>query len=440
MAEKQSDPTLDPALDLDLPGPAVWDSVGRPRPGRRRPGELRAPRRRTDPRRPRGPLTRILIGLFWLGLGAAVAGLTTLFGVYAYFSQDLPSTAGLRNYNPPTVTYFYADDGRVVGEYYHERRFVLPLDEIPPLVRNAFIAVEDAGFYDHKGVNFRGLFRAALVTLEEGRATQGASSITMQVVRAFLLTPERTLARKIREMILAFRLEGDFSKDHILYLYLNEIYLGRGAYGVEAAARTYFDKSAADLTIAEAAMLAGITQAPGRNPVSNPEQARARQVHGLNRMLTVGFIDEAQHAAARAEVLNIRGDWPNPNLTEAPYFTEHIRRLMEEKIGAASLYNDGWKVYTTVNLEAQRAADRAVAQGLWEYARRPVGIRPPPRLPGAGSQAGDGRGSGRFSKGRGKQPARDRPVPGPPLQGGRSGNGKKHPDRGRGTLPGAGGR
>ena len=362
--------TRDPALDLDLPGPAAWEGVGRPRQGRRRPGEMRAPRRQPRQGQTRGPLTRILIGLFWLALGPMVAGLAGLFGLYAYFAQDLPSTAGLKNYNPPTVTYFYAADGRTVGEYYHQRRFVLPLEDIPPMVRNAFIAVEDAAFYEHKGVNFRGIFRAALATLEEGRVTQGASSITMQVVRAFLLTPERKLSRKIREMILAFRLEGDFTKDYILYLYLNEIYLGRGAYGVEAAARTYFDKPAADLTIAEAAMLAGITQAPGRNPVSNPEQARTRQAHGLRRMVEVGFITEEQRQAALAEVLNIRGDWPSPNLTEAPYFAEHVRRLMEEKFGAESLYNDGWKVYTTVNIEAQRAADRAVAQGLWEYARR----------------------------------------------------------------------
>ena len=358
----------DPALDLDISGPAAWDNIGRPRPGRRRPGEMRSPRLKTS--RPRGLLFRAMIGLFWLGLGAAVAGLTALFSLYAYFSQDLPSTAGLKNYTPPTVTYFYADDGRVVGEYYHQRRFVLPLDEIPPLVKNAFIAVEDAGFYTHKGVNFRGILRAALAALEEGRITQGGSSITMQVVRAFLLSPEKKFSRKIREIILAFRLEGDFNKDHILYLYLNQIYLGRGAYGVEAAARTYFDKPAAELTIAEAALLAGITQAPSHNPVSNPEQARGRQTHGLGRMLAAGFITEDQRQAALAEVLNIRGDWPNPNLTETPYFTEHIRRLMEEKVGAESLYNDGWKVYTTVNLDAQRAADRAVSRGLWEYARR----------------------------------------------------------------------
>ncbi|GHV57251.1 penicillin-binding protein 1A [Deltaproteobacteria bacterium] len=359
----------DPALDLDLEGPAVWDSVGRPRPGRRRRGEVRAPKRPRSPKQ-RGFMARVFIALFWLGLGAGVAGLTAVFGLYVYFAQDLPLTTGLRTYDPPTVTYFYADDGQVVGEYYHERRFVRPLNQIPPLVRNAFIAVEDTAFYHHKGVNPKGILRAALVTLEEGRATQGGSTITMQVARAFLLTPEKKLARKIKEIILAFRIEGNFSKEHILYLYLNHIYLGRGAYGVEAAARTYFDKSAADLTIAEAAMLAGITQAPGRNPVSNPRQARERQEHGLNRMRLAGFITEAEKQTALAEVLNIRGDWPNPNLTAAPYFAEHIRRLMEEKVGPESLYNDGWKVYTTVNLEAQRAADRAVAQGLWEYARR----------------------------------------------------------------------
>ena len=364
---------------LDIAGPAAWDETrpaAKPRPRRR-------PRRPGDPedqkkavRAPRGPkirpkrslFTRFVIWLLWTGVGLGIAGLAALFGIYAYFSQDLPSTEGLKTYVPPTVTYFYSDDGQVVGEYYHQRRFVKPLDEIPVPVRQAFMAVEDAMFYDHYGINFKSIIRAALANLRGQK--EGASTITQQVARNFLLTQERTYTRKIKEMILAFRIEGILSKDEILYLYLNEIYLGRGAYGVEAAARTYFNKPVGELSIAEVAVLAGITQSPGRNPVSDPKQARLRQIHAINRMEVVGFITPEQAKAARDEVLTVYTEWPNPNTEIAPYFTEHVRRLLEDRFGAESLYNDGWKVYTTVNIEAQRAADRAVAQGLWEYGRR----------------------------------------------------------------------
>ncbi len=378
--------TEEPNLELDLAGPAAWGEASadlgrrkKPAPKKRRPKTEEpsdSPPRSKTPRAVKPRRKKSLFGgfwtwVFWTAISFGLVGVAVLFLGYHYFAQDLPSVEGLKAaYTPPTVTYFYSDDGRVIGEYYHERRFVLPLNMIPPHVRNAFLAVEDSAFYEHHGINPKAILRAAIANFTSGGTTQGGSTITQQIIKTFLLTPERSYRRKFKEMILAWRIENYLTKDEILYLYLNQIYLGRGAYGVEAAARTYFDKGAADLTIAEAAMLAGITQAPSHNPVSNPQRARDRQDHGIDRLLETGFITPTQAAQAKAEVLTVIDTWRNPNPEVTPYFTEHVRRMMEERFGAESLYNDGWRVYTTVNIEAQHAADRAVAQGLWEYGRR----------------------------------------------------------------------
>jgi penicillin-binding protein 1A len=304
------------------------------------------------------------------GAALTIVGLAVALIGYAYLAQDLPSVEGLKNYQPKTVTYFYSNDGLIIGEYSHERRLVRPLSEIPPLVRQAFIAVEDANFYHHGGVNLIAMVRAAYHNLISD-TLQGASTITQQVVRSFFLTREKKLVRKLKEIILAFRLEGSLTKDEILYLYLNQIYLGQGAYGVEAAAQTYFDKNVESLTVAEAAMLAGITQSPeGKNPLKQPQEARSRQLYGIKRLIEVGAITTEQGQAAREEILNIVGERPNPNTTVAPYFTEHVRRLLAERFGEESLYNDGWRVFTTLDVKSQKAADAAVARGLWEYARR----------------------------------------------------------------------
>ena len=361
---------------FDFDGPAAWDEdpvesglakVRFPKKESKKSGFHKTPRPKNKKSRGR----KIIMGLVWFALGLGLFCLVTIFGIYAYYSDDLPSISSLHDYKPKAVTYLYSDDGRVVGEYYHERRFVRPLEEIPPIVKEAFIAVEDASFYSHMGINFKAILRAAWRNFHSGEARQGASTITQQVVRSFLLTPEKTLTRKIREAILAFRIEGNFTKDEILFLYLNQIYLGRGAYGVEAASRTYFDKSVEYLTVAEAALLAGITQSPeGKNPVGNPAKARERQLYGIARMLDVGFITKEEAEAARAEAVVIKGDWANPNTTVAPYFVEHVRRMLEDMYGKERLYNDGLKVYTTVNIEAQMAADAAVNRGLWEYSRR----------------------------------------------------------------------
>ena len=387
MEDKKRRRPANPFPDMDARGPAAWGESP-PETGRRSAGSTRRVRHPREPenggkkkagapkvpkvkgRKKRSLFLRFVIWLFWTGLALGLAGLVVLFFVYSYLDQDLPSIDGLKNYAPPTVTYFYADDGQVIGEYSHERRFVVPISEVPPMVISAFLAVEDADFYKHKGVNPKALIRAAIANFKSDRITQGGSTITQQLVKTFLLTPERSYVRKAKEMILAYRVEQNLSKEEILYLYLNQIYLGRGAYGVEAAARTYFDKSAKELSIAEAAQLAGIVQGPNNNPINEPKIATDRRLYAIARMLEVGAITQEQYEQARAETLKLQYRWPNPSLTVAPYFAEHVRRMMEERFGAESLYNDGWKVYTTVNVKAQHDADAAVARGLWEYSRR----------------------------------------------------------------------
>jgi penicillin-binding protein 1A len=324
-----------------------------------------APRRRS-----RGLMFRLFAWAFWTGTGITLFGLLVVFLCYAYFSQGLPSVDGLRNYQPKTVTFFYGIDGQVIGEYSHERRIVKPLSAMPESLKQAYLATEDANFYQHGGINPVAIVRAAYNTVFQDHL-QGGSTITQQLVRSFLLSNERKIERKIKEMILAFRLEAVLNKDQIFELYLNQIYLGQGAYGVEAAALTYFDKHVEQLTVAESAMLAGITQSPhGKNPVTRPDEARRRQLYALSRMRAVGFLTAEQEREAADEILIVVGERPNPNTTVAPYFTEHVRRILAEKFGEESLYNDGWKVYTTLSPKDQEAADAAVARGLWEYARR----------------------------------------------------------------------
>ncbi|MFH1090811.1 MAG: PBP1A family penicillin-binding protein [Pseudomonadota bacterium] len=297
-------------------------------------------------------------------------GVTALLAYY-HFAEGLPPVDNLKNYLPKTVTFFYGDDGRtVVGEYSHERRIVVPLAKIPLQVRQAFIAAEDSNFYQHEGIDLTSVIRAFVKNVEAGRIVQGGSTITQQVTRSFLLSAEKTYKRKIREAILAYRIEKNLTKEEILYLYLNQIYLGHGAWGVESAAELYFNKHVDALTLAEAAQLAGLTQAPSRySPFSQPKAARGRQVYTLNQMVKNNFITPAQAEAAKAEKL-VFYDRPNVNLTMTPYFTEHVRRLLEKQYGEDRLYNDGLKVYTTVSVSMQAEAGKAIAQGLSEFAKR----------------------------------------------------------------------
>lgn len=318
-------------------------------------------------------------GIFvWLGIGLPlllVCGLIfgflgSAFGVYLVFSRDLPKIPDLRAYRPKTVSTFYADDGSVIGLFYKEKRFPIPLDTIPPHVTNTFLAAEDARFFSHPGIDLLGITRAAIRNFKSGEFSQGASTITQQVTRNFILTKEKKLSRKIREAILSFRLEKSLSKQEILNLYLNEIYLGRGAYGVEAAARTYFGKSTEALTVAEAAMIAGLVSNPNRSaPPKNLENALKRREFVLNSMLRNNFISQEQFQKAMDEVPAFRENLPNP-FTRAPYFTEAVRQKIIEKYGANRLYNEGLQVWTTLEPRLQDTAASALLKGAQGWERR----------------------------------------------------------------------
>ncbi len=287
-------------------------------------------------------------------------------GTFMVISRQLPEIPELVSYQPKTVSTFYSDDGTVIGVFYRQKRFVVDLNQIPPNVINAFLAAEDSRFFEHQGVDHYGILRAMGRNIVAGRIAQGGSTITMQVTRNFLLTRERTFSRKFKEMILAARLEKVWGKEKILHVYLNEIYLGEGCYGVEAASRGYFDKPVEHLTIAQAALLAGLVASPARfNPFKSEELARQRQITVLGRMLRAGFINETEYNQAKDEPLTFRKAIVRP-FDLAPDFTEVVRRYVIRKYGEDKLYNDGLKVFTTCKLDFQKRALEAMDKGLEE--------------------------------------------------------------------------
>jgi penicillin-binding protein 1A len=308
-----------------------------------------------------GRLVRFAVVLCLLG---CLAGVGVVGGAILFFRRDLPTLETLQDYRPPTVTVVYDRDGELMGEIYEKRRYVVELDEIPQHVQDAFVASEDANFWSHAGVDPMGIVRAVLRNALKGKKAQGASTITQQVARNFLLSSEKKYSRKIKEMILATRVERAFSKEHILYLYLNQIYLGSGAYGVEAASRTYFDKHVQDITLAEAALLAGLPQRPSDySPHNHWEKARTRQLYVLGQLLDKNFIDRATYDAAVAERIPIYQQG-NPFLEQAPYYTEHVRRYLVETYGFDKIYNDGLIVHTPCDLQLQKVAQKAVINGV----------------------------------------------------------------------------
>jgi penicillin-binding protein 1A len=319
----------------------------------------------------------ILASVLVLSLLSILAVMAAVGG-YQYISQDLPRINSLMDYRPPIISRVHAEDGRVIAEFFKERRIVIPLAEVPPLLVKAFIAAEDSRFFQHQGVDPFSILRAAIKNLEAGTIRQGGSTITQQVTRSFLLTPERSYLRKIKEVILSYRIEKAFTKEEILFLYLNQIYLGHGAYGVQAAAENYFGKPVKELSLAECAILAGLPQAPTRySPFRHPEQARVRQVYVLNRMVEEGFITREQADQALALKLDIK---PRRNIyvEEVPYYTEHVRRYVEGKYGADALYNQGLQIHTAVDIDFQKQAEQEVNRGLREIDRR-QGFRGPLR-------------------------------------------------------------
>ena len=322
---------------------------------------------RKPPKRRRWP--RVLAAIVLIAL---VSGITAAYLFYRGLAEGLPKLDGLRDYRPNIVSTVYDRKGRLMGEFFWEnqRRVVVPYDKIPKVLIDAVIAVEDEHFFAHKGLDYAGIARAAIQNIKTGEIKQGASTITRQVGRTFLLSREKTWERKLREAILAVRLERNFTKDEILFLYLNQIFFGNGAYGVEAAAYNYFGKTVSQLSLGEAALLAGLPQAPSRyNPFVNREAALDRRRHVLNRMVETGAIDRAQADAARDEGLRLVAP-PDVNREIAPYFTEHVRRYLMKKYGADTVLKEGLKIHTTCDLDLQREAEKAVRAGLTELAKR----------------------------------------------------------------------
>jgi penicillin-binding protein 1A len=284
----------------------------------------------------------------------------------------LPDTGQLAAYQPPETTRIYAADGSLLREYYVENRVVVPLSALPPYLVQAFISAEDQNFRRHHGVDPAGLARAMVANvhnLRSGRRLEGGSTITQQVAKNLLLTNEVSALRKIRELVLAFEIERDFSKDQILEMYLNEIYLGRGAYGIGAASARYFGKPPVELSLSEAAFLAALPKAPNNyNPVTRPEAARNRRDYVLDRMAQDGAITAEQAAAAKAEPLAVRAQAPLETV-HAPYFAEEVRRSLRKSFGNDQLYRGGLAVRTTLDPRLQVFADRALRAGLERFDR-----------------------------------------------------------------------
>jgi len=324
-------------------------------------------------------LSRITRIILWV-LAAGSIVLVAIGAMLWYFwSSNLPYIGSLREYNPPIITEVFSDDGQVIGRFWNQKRIVVSLDQVSKHLINAFVAAEDGGFFEHEGVDFLGICRAFIKNQLAGERRQGASTITQQVARLMLLkSMEKIYKRKAREALLSIQIEKNFSKERILFLYLNEIYLGSGAYGVEVAARTYFDKSASELNLAESAMLAGVYAAPSRySPINDFNAAKMRQRYALNQMVEEGFISEAQKVEALETSLVIGAEEEN-TFQKSPYFSEHIRRYLEREYGRDLLYGGGLKVYTTMNLGMQEKAREALEKGLLELDKR-EGYRGPIR-------------------------------------------------------------
>jgi penicillin-binding protein 1A len=315
-------------------------------------------------------LKSILLGT----VAAAAAGALTLILVagvaLAMIYPKVPDVSSLSDYRPKLPLRIYSSEGTLIGEFGEERRSLIPIAEVPKVMKDAVLAVEDARFYDHGGLDYKGFLRAALANVT-GRRKQGASTITMQVARNVYLSSERTLTRKAYEAILAFKLERRLTKDQILEVYLNQIYLGNRAYGFAAASETYFGKPLKDITLAEAAMLAGLPKSPGAgNPIDNPIRARKRQLHVIERMQETGFITAAQATQAKEEPLHLR-DPSDPNRPRAEYVAETVRQLMYAQYGE-SIYTRGLNVQTTLVAADQMAAYRALRKGIMDYEQRQI--------------------------------------------------------------------
>ena len=316
-------------------------------------------------------LLRFFGWIFAVGTVLFLLGIAGAAGLFWHFSKDLPDYSQLQDYEPPVMTRVHASDGALVAEYARERRLYLPIQAIPKLVLHAFIAAEDKSFYDHGGLDFSGIARAALLLVQNygsGKRPQGASTITQQVAKNFLLTNEASFERKIKEALLALKIERTYSKDKILELYLNEIYLGLGAYGVAAASLLYFDKSVHELTAAEAAYLAALPKAPNNyHPFRQRERAVERRNYVLDRMVEDNYLKRDDGEKSKKEPLAVTPRPTGAHIFAAEYFAEEVRRDLNDRYGEKKLYEGGLSVRTTLDPKLQSMARKTLTDGMVKF-------------------------------------------------------------------------
>ncbi len=317
-------------------------------------------------------LLRFMGFLFTAGTIVFLVGVAAVAGLLWHYSKDLPDYSQLENYEPPVMTRVHAADGSLLAEYARERRLYIPIQAVPKLVTNAFVAAEDKNFYEHNGIDFQGIMRAGLAFLENygsGRRPQGASTITQQVAKNFLLNNELKFSRKIREALLAMKIERTFSKQKILELYVNEIYLGAGAYGVAAASLVYFDKSVHELTIPEAAYLAALPKGPNNyNPFRHHDEAVIRRNYVIDRMAEDHYITAEQAEEAKKDPLKVtHAAHAAAHIVSAEYFAEEVRRYIADNYTEQKLYEGGLSVRTTLDPKLQLVARKALIDGLVRF-------------------------------------------------------------------------
>src|SRR5919108_1282036 len=299
-----------------------------------------------------------------------------LLGMFLAYESDLPQVSSLEDFEPNIITQVYAADGELLGDFAIEKRVVVSFGDIPPVLRNAIVAVEDKDFWKHIGINVWRVPSAAFSNLRAGRRSQGSSTLTMQLSRELFLTKEKTYERKVKEIILAFNIEKNFTKEEIFTFYCNQMYFGHGNYGVEAMSEFLFSKPIKELTLPEAALIAGLAQNPSRlSPIEHPDRALQRRNHVLQRMAEENYITAEEAERAKSEPLHLRPYKEPPSI--AAYFLEEIRKYLEREYGSQRIYQGGLRVYTTLDARLQRAANRAVRRGLRRLDRRARGFVAP---------------------------------------------------------------
>ena len=289
-------------------------------------------------------------------------------GILYAVTHDLPQIRALEDFRPSSVTRVYSADNVLLAEIFVEKRHPIPLGEIPQDLKQALIATEDRAFYQHSGVDLKGILRASVKNIVVGRFAEGASTISQQLAKTLFLTPRKELIRKVKEAFLAFQLERRYTKDEILALYLNQIYFGSGAYGVESASRIFFGKSVMDLSLAECALIAGMPPAPSKySPWVNRDLALKRRAIVLGQMKAVGYITSESYDAAMVEPLALSR---SKDAVKAPYFVAYTKAILEKMFGSSQLYKGGLHVHTTLSHDLQMAAERAVSEGLSALEKR----------------------------------------------------------------------